>query len=320
MRRANSFTALLVVCGVTLFLCIAGVLFINIWDMLARATETTSPAIQLPSGDSAAAPTHTPTPQLALPRDDAAIVLDEGQQSTTIHLPPPTFLSINEQTLPIQPETISGADLLGNHPAGDVRWVRNTFINYVLQLPSTAANQQLLQNLMVGDSIQLSTAAGDTKVFTVSSVAQIAPNNIILKQTEPSITLIWSGENPLIVYGRYADLEGQPLVEATPPPTAVWTDDEYVTLQKGGLSQDGASLLLAGEIHNTSTTMLTFQESDLLLTGQGQLYPILEASPPLPWHVPPGETLSFLLRAQRPDGLEAIIQIRNQAFSLQNLQ
>jgi hypothetical protein len=147
--------------------------------------------------------------------NNTTITLNTGMQTSTMQVASPARIIIGEQTLPIHPETITAEELLNNLPYEDVRWVRNSIVNYLFHLPNTAVYQQLLQSTQPGDSIELIGSLGDIKVYTIEEVLSTTPALHNMRQDEPAITLILSGENPLVVRGQFTMTENETTLPAS---------------------------------------------------------------------------------------------------------
>ena len=115
-------------------------------------------------------------------------------------------------------------------------------------------------------------------------------------------------------------IDGPETVNVALPHTPTTVLASHIELMEAQLSTDGTLLLLTGEVSNLGADPLRVEADDISLQSEGQTYLIFEATPPLPWNVQPGTAVPFLLRTQRPDASEAVIQIQGHAFSLQNLR
>lgn len=93
-----------------------------------------------------------------------------------------------------------------------------------------------------------------------------------------------------------------------------------VNLQRAEISEDGTSLLLAGQITNNGTQSLVVRESNVQLMSNGTVHLMLSTNPAFPWSVPPGQTTPFSISFQRPPVAQAEFTILNFPFQLNGLR
>lgn len=140
--------------------------------------------------------------------NSTTIVMDTGTQAGGLQVAAPQQIRIGAETIGIVPETVSASALLEGATHSEVRWVQNSVVNYVVQLPNTAVYQTLLQSLQTGDTIELVGSGGDLKTYVVETVnqAELTPNT--LRQDAPAITLILASNTPLVVRGLFTAADG----------------------------------------------------------------------------------------------------------------
>lgn len=87
-------------------------------------------------------------------------------------------------------------------------WVYSSVINYVFGLDDTNDNRDLLERLVIGDEVVLTTRSGSSSSFVVSSRQEVSSDNMdIFAQRVPAVTMVLLeedlGEQRLMVQGRY---------------------------------------------------------------------------------------------------------------------
>ena len=230
-----------------LLICILGIFLVE-WlryqppnvASVASADEVAATTVNTPSPDNTPTIFETPAPIIS----NTTITLNTGTQTSTVQVASPARIIIGEQTLPIHPETITAEELLNILPYEDVRWVRNSIVNYLFHLPNTADYQQLLQSIQPGDTIELIGGLGDIKVYTVEELLPTAPALHNMRQDEPAITLILSGEKPLIVRGHFTMTENE---TAFPDTQAAVSPSETAVIGSATLTVQKADQLRSAE-------------------------------------------------------------------------
>ena len=95
---------------------------------------------------------------------------------------------------------------------GNVEWVYGTLINYLIGLPNSTENKDLLQALSAADKISLELSDGQTVDFTFGAQQQVPPDSKdTFSQQHPGLTLILlgqEGEQRLVVTADY-DVNGE---------------------------------------------------------------------------------------------------------------
>ena len=96
---------------------------------------------------------------------------------------------------------------------GNVEWVFGTLVNYLIGLPNTSENKDLLQALSEADKIALELSDGQTVGFKFDAQQLVSPDNKeIFTQQHPGLTLILlgnDGEQRLVVTTTY-DVTDEP--------------------------------------------------------------------------------------------------------------
>ncbi len=158
---------------------------------------------------SGGAPTPFPTTSSSsVVNQDPLVVGVSPSETISVTLDMPATLSLQGQSFSVQPQVI-GADGIWSPEIeeGTAAWVYGTIVNYVFGLPDTNAMRTLLEQMEVGDEIEMVTQNGLTYTFSFNSREEVAPNNRdIYTQQAPGTTIVLVGngnENRLVVNGRY---------------------------------------------------------------------------------------------------------------------
>jgi hypothetical protein len=154
--------------------------------------------IQLIGGPEAAPPAPTPTPVCTGP--NCPVV----QTSPLV----PRKLYVRDRSFAITPVAVQQ----GKWPvsAGDdatATWVFGSLVNYLIGLPNSSENKDLLQAISEADAITLELSDGQTIEFKFDAQQLVSPNDEqIFSQQHPGITLLLlgdDGEQRLVVTGNY---------------------------------------------------------------------------------------------------------------------
>lgn len=134
-------------------------------------------------------------------------VSDSGTLSVT--LDSPAALSVGNRTFASEAESI-GADGLWAPTVTDettALWVNGSVVNHVFGLADTDNNRQLLESLVPGDPISLTTQQGVTHAFTFDSRTEVPTSDrTVFSQQTPGVTVLLlggEGDSRLVVRGRY---------------------------------------------------------------------------------------------------------------------
>jgi hypothetical protein len=201
---AIAVVSLLAACGLGSFLL--GSRLQGNEDGTAQATSTSSAISQ----ESAGVPTPFPVAPGGAGGGLEPIVVgvsDSGTLSVTLDIP--AELSVSSQEFVVEPESI-GADGLWSPTATDATtalWVNGSVVNQVFGVADTAENRALLESLVPGDPISVTTRQGVVRDFTFDSRAEVpSSDRTVFSQQTPGVTLIVlgsEGDNRLVVRGRY---------------------------------------------------------------------------------------------------------------------
>lgn len=128
----------------------------------------------------------------------------------TLTMETPIFLDVAGEEFTVQAEVLpeSGAWTPPTVDETTAAWVYGAVINYIFGLDDNSQNRDLLDNLVVGEELALTTRSGAKIDFVVSERKSVASDDReIYAQREPSITLLLIEEDVeeqrLLVKGRY---------------------------------------------------------------------------------------------------------------------
>ncbi len=153
---------------------------------------------QLVGGPATPAPTPTPTPCIGPTCPQAAVV--------------PKKLYLRDRTFEITPVAVPGKIWKPTATGENVEWVFGTLVNYLIGLPNTSENKDLLQALSEADQVTLELSNGQTVEFKFDAQQLVSPDSkAIFAQQHPGLTLILlgnDGEERLVVTANY-DVESE---------------------------------------------------------------------------------------------------------------
>lgn len=276
-------------------------------------------------------PTAEPVDSVALDTDrfPYQAISDSGAISVTMETP--IFLDVSGQQFTVQAEVLpeSGPWLPPLLNETTAAWPYGAVINYIFGLDDTDQNQEMLQNLEVGEEIVLTTRSGNSSKFVVSSRNEIASDNLdIFAQRSPGITMLLIEEDPdksrLVVHGRYvqSDIQqdGQAGRVVEMGDTAQLENLQF-TVTGAGAQYDRpeappsfAFYLVDYQVQNVGTTPFDTRSLTMVLADDvGNLYALnpissqLGNNPPLSGIVSPGQTIVATSGYQIPAGLVSAI-------------
>lgn len=128
----------------------------------------------------------------------------------------PKILHIRGRSILIAPISVSNGQWQSSAEAGKADWVYGTFINYLIGLPASQENSDMLKALQESDEISLDLANGQSLQFKFSGRQLVTSNDAdIFSQSKPGLTIVLLGENSdqrIVITASYvADQEvGQP--------------------------------------------------------------------------------------------------------------
>jgi hypothetical protein len=155
-------------------------------------------AVQLLNGPPAAPPSPTPTPTCTGPNCPPP----PGKNLA------PQKLFVRDRTFDITPVAIEkGKWPVSAGSEGSATWVFGSLVNYLIGLPNSSENKDLLQAISEADAITLELSDGQTIEFKFDAQQLVSPNDEqIFSQQHPGITLLLLGDDGkqrLVVTGNY---------------------------------------------------------------------------------------------------------------------
>ena len=157
----------------------------------------------------------TPTPesdeeQIELNTDTFEYQAISDTTAITLTMETPIFLDVAGEEFTVQVEVLpeSGPWTPPTVNETTVAWPYGTVINYVFGLDDNNQNREMLENLIIGEELSLTTRSGAKIDFVVSERKNVdSDDQEIYAQREPSITLLVIEEDVeeqrLVVKGRY---------------------------------------------------------------------------------------------------------------------
>lgn len=167
-------------------------------------------------GDTATAtPMPTPTALASLPTSQPQVQVVSSSGAISVTLGAPILLQLGGQEFDVLTDIVSGDGIWtpGATGEGQASWVSDTVINYVLGLPDTETNENLLTQLTPGDEIKLITNGRTSFTFAFYERTLVsATDRSVYAQQTPGVTLILlksDGSDRLVVRGRAITAEAQ---------------------------------------------------------------------------------------------------------------
>ncbi len=108
----------------------------------------------------------------------------------------PKRLHVRDRTLDILPVAVPKGDWKPTAQEGQAEWVYGTLVNYLVGLPDTTENKDMLQALKEGDPLTVELSNGQTLEFKFSERRLVSPQSTdIFAQQRPGLTLAILGDN-----------------------------------------------------------------------------------------------------------------------------
>ncbi len=153
--------------------------------------------IQLVGGAGPAQPSATPTPPCVGPNCPI----------TQPSAPVPKKLYVRDRTFEITPVAVQKGKWPTSAAGEDASWVFGTLVNYLIGLPNTPENKDLLQAVSQADKITLELSDGQTVDFKFDAQQLVSPGSEeIFAQQHPGLTLVLLGDDSqqrLVVTANY---------------------------------------------------------------------------------------------------------------------
>jgi hypothetical protein len=304
--------SLIAVCGL-------GYALINMRDGDESASTSTEPT---PFAESGASGSSVAT-------GNEAIVYGISDSTTiSVTLDMPVALSIGGRNLVVQPVSINpdgtwSPPISGENTAG---WVYGSIVNYIMALNPGSENNALLESLVPGDQMVITTQSGSELVFEFESSSMVAVNDSSsFAQLMPGLTLALMQEGDdqrLIARGRFLLTESTGSTSSSGSEVGVGETAQLADLQ---ITVTGVSYLpndpntppgfaffvVDFQIFNAGTTAVDISKLQLTLIDEvGNQYALNPVASRLGEHAPltggflnAGESLPVSVGYQVPDGL-----------------
>jgi hypothetical protein len=152
---------------------------------------------QLIGGAASSAPAPTPVPTCVGPNCPIA------QPSPLV----PRKLYVRDRTFDITPVAVQKGKWPADVDGNNASWVFGTLVNYLMGLPNTSENNDLLQAVSEADKITLELSDGQLVEFKFDAQQLVSPDNQeIFTQHHPGLTLLLLGDDGaqrLVVTANY---------------------------------------------------------------------------------------------------------------------
>lgn len=273
----------------------------------------------------------TPFPQVAGPAPSAGEPIVYGISDTStvsVTLDVPVNLSISGRQLPVQqvainPDGTWSPPLASEDTSG---WVFGSIINYIMALGDSDQNRTLMESLIPGARMIITTQSGAEFVFEFESSSLVAVNDqSIFRQLTPGMTLILmeAGEDQrLVARGRYVLTESAGGTDSSGTSVGVGETAQLSNVQvtvtevsyhpNDPNAPPGFSFFVVDfQIYNAGTTAVDVSQLQLTLVDEvGNQYALNPVASRLGVNAPftggflnAGDTLSVSVGYQVPDGL-----------------
>lgn len=132
-----------------------------------------------------------------------------GSGTVSLTVNAPTALRVGTQAFSVRAEPVQDDGTWNpDVPEGDTAvWVYGTVVNYILGLPESDENRELLESLAPGDEVIVTLRDGFELQFAVTNREQIAANRSdVFAQNMPGLTLVMlrmRGDERLVVQAAY---------------------------------------------------------------------------------------------------------------------
>jgi hypothetical protein len=249
----------------------------------------------------------------------------------TLTMETPIFLDVAGEEFTVQAEVLPESGPWSPPTVNETTaaWVYGAVINYVFGLDDNDQNRELLENLIVGEELALTTRSGATMEFVVSERRSVdSEDQEIFAQREPSITLLLieedvEDERPM-VKGRYV----VPDTSDDVPAGRVVELGETAQLETLQITVNGVNLVYdrpeapAGfaifqidyQAQNVGPEAVSSNTLSMVLADDlGNLYALnpiasqLGNNPPLSGSIGPGQTIAATAGYQIPAGLSSSV-------------
>jgi hypothetical protein len=288
----------------------------------------------LQSGDSEQPTTPTLTPVGSgseLDTDTFAFLSISDTGAISVTMETPIFLNVGGEEFSVQAEVLPTQGSWNPVPANETTsvWVYGSVINYVFGLDDAAENRELLERLVAGDEIVLTTRSGMSSTFVVSRRQEVSSDNReIFAQRSPGVTLVLleedTGEQRLVVQGRFvvSEAKSDPRVGSTVKlgETAqlenlqITANSVSFQFDVPGVPAGLAAFHVDYQMQNVGASAVDASSLSMVLIDDfGNLYALNPAAsqtgnfPPLSGFIQPGQTVMATAGYQIPSGLTSSV-------------
>jgi len=276
-------------------------------------------------------PTPNPEPESETELDTDVFpyqsISDSGSISQTLETP--IFVDITGEQFSVKAEFLptSGPWTPAIENETTAAWVYGSIINYIFGLENTNENRELLEGLVEGDEVVLSTRSGMKSTFNVSSRQEVpGDDREVFAQRSPGITLMLIGEDAeatrLVIHGRFALTDSKsdvPLGQVVEMGQTAQLESLQFTANGAATQFDRpeapsgfAIFQIDFQVQNVGSSAFNTSSLSMVLADDlGNLYALnpiasqLGNYPPLSGSVSPGQTIQGTAGFQIPSALSS---------------
>jgi hypothetical protein len=231
----------------------------------------------------------------------------------------PKKLHVRDRTLDIVPVAVPKGNWTTTATDGEAEWVVGTLVNYLLGLPDTSENKDMMAALKEGDPITVELSNGQTLEFKFGDRSTVSPQSTdIFSQQRPGLTLALLGDNGegrTVVRANYVvESEGSKTVPSNMVAinTPIDVDTARVKVLNGrlvenapGIPVGSAFYLVDFTVENLGSEPMNAADFQILLYDYArQKYPLSETASKLGPNPPPTGQLLPGLSATYTSGFE----------------
>jgi hypothetical protein len=263
--------------------------------------------------------------------DEFQYVAVSESGSISVTLETPIFLNIAGEDFSVEPVAVpeDGPWTPSTSNETTAAWVYSSVINYVFGLDDTNDNRDLLERLVIGDEVVLTTRSGSSSSFVVSSRQEVSSDNMdIFAQRAPAVTIVLLeedlGEQRIMVQGRFVSSDST--IDDTQVAGRVVEIGETAQLESLQISVTGVSyqvdrpeappgfafLQIDYQVQNVGTETVDSNSLTMVLADDmGNLYALNPTASqlgnyrPLGGTIAPGQTIVATAGYQIPTGLSS---------------
>ncbi len=144
-----------------------------------------------------------PMPPVPTPTVDYGVNVPPPQPAASV----PRKLYVRDRTFEVTPVAVPKGNWTATASDGNVEWVFGSLVNYLIGLPGSQENKDLLQALSEADKITIEKSDGQTLEFKFGERKSVSPQSKeVFAQQRPGLTLVLlgaDGEQRLVVTAEY---------------------------------------------------------------------------------------------------------------------